>query len=93
MDEHDPMSPESSNPFYVPDRTKEMLGFVGFGAMIALVPFGFGLPYSAVNLAVVASFALCAVMMLLEGLKARRYRLRRLRSVSELHRQIERPVD
>jgi asparagine N-glycosylation enzyme membrane subunit Stt3 len=93
MSGSDPSSPETSDPFHIPDRTQEMIGFLSAAAMTAVLPFAFSLPGSARNRAIVLSFALFALLMFLRGLEARKHRFNRIRSVTELRGVILRAGD
>jgi TRAP-type C4-dicarboxylate transport system permease small subunit len=90
MNESEPLSPETRDPFHVPDRTLEVGSFFCAVGMTLALPFAFSLPPSTLNMAVVLSGALIALLALLRGLEERRHRLNRIQAVNELRDAIRR---
>ena len=85
----DPFSPESRDPFYVPDRTGELASFVSAGAMGTLIPVSLLLvPLRPLNLALILAFGVIALLTLLRGMEERRHRLSRTNQVNELRNRL-----
>ena len=73
------------DPHYVPPRLIERIDFIYVATMSALMPIALiSVPATAVNLALIAAFALTVVAACYHGVKARRYRLKRLDAVARL---------
>lgn len=88
MDEEDIFSPERRDPFYIPDRTLEIVLLLGGAAMAALLPFALAMPLTQVNIAVALSGAAGALLMVARAMRLRRYRLRRTQAVETLRANI-----
>lgn len=83
----DSFSPEARNPFFVPDKTEEAIGFATAAAIALMLPVA--LLTIALDTITVAIFAVGVLLPLFTGLQRRRYRLRRVREVAELWNKID----
>jgi hypothetical protein len=84
-----PFSSEASDPFHVPDRTSEIFLLLVGTLFATFLPLGLALvPLKPVNLMVILSSGLVAVVILMNGMAARRHRLRRAQEVNELRNRL-----
>jgi hypothetical protein len=81
--EVDPLSPEASDPFFVPDRTSEAVAFIGAAALAGLIPVApFFVPLSIDDMGLLLGMALFVALLVYRGLQARTHRLTRMRKVA-----------
>jgi hypothetical protein len=80
---------ESLDPFYVPDRTREVASFLSGTVLAAIILCAlFFVPLTTRNLGLLLGWGMFAALALYRGLKSRRYRLSRAQVVTELRARL-----
>ena len=85
------LSGESKDPFYIPPRETEIGSFIAasicFALLVAVVIL---VPLDRSDIPIVCGMAIVALFFLVRGVRARRYRKRRVREVNDLHEKLAR---
>jgi len=89
MSATDPFSPEARDPFYIPDRTAEVVSFASAALVGLPVPVALAiLPLRATNLVIILAMSLIAILFVMRGMAARQHRLSRAKQVNDLRANI-----
>ena len=83
---------EAAEPFWVPDRTEELVGFGGAAFLVFAALVGLVLRPTTENLAYAAPLILFAAVMCVQGRQRRSYRLARMRTVADLRARLAESV-